>query len=197
MHGYSDPINHALSFAAKHHDQRVRRGTRLPYLTAAPNVAIILARYGRDDATVVAGILHDVVEDCVREGCSADVLAERVGDKFGHEVLETLLQVVPRRLDAEGVELSADERRADLLERLAQAGEAARWVVAADLVHDAGRLLADLSRTEFPDTVWGRHAGGRAQTIDWFRRVHQRLARVGFDAPIMAELGAMIERLAV
>ena len=31
--GYSDRINHALAFAAKHHDQQVRKGTRLPYLT--------------------------------------------------------------------------------------------------------------------------------------------------------------------
>ena len=58
--GYSDRINHALAFAAKHHDQQVRKGTRLPYLTHPANVAIILTRYGRDEATVVAGILHEM-----------------------------------------------------------------------------------------------------------------------------------------
>ncbi len=57
MQGYSDRINHAFAFAAKHHDQQVRKGTRLPYLTQPANVAIILARYGQDDDTVVAGIL--------------------------------------------------------------------------------------------------------------------------------------------
>src|SRR5512142_934229 len=65
--GYSDRINHALAFAAKHHDRQVRKGTRLPYLTHPASVAIILTRYGQDDETVVAGILHDVIEDCVRE----------------------------------------------------------------------------------------------------------------------------------
>src|SRR5207302_8240545 len=64
MHGYSDRINHALAFAAKHLDQQVRKGTRLPYLTTPANVGMILCRYGRDDETVVAGILRDVVEDC-------------------------------------------------------------------------------------------------------------------------------------
>ncbi len=61
MAGYSDPINHAFAFAAKHHDQQVRKGTRYPYLTAAPNLAVILARYDQDDPTLVAGILHDGV----------------------------------------------------------------------------------------------------------------------------------------
>ena len=83
MTGYSDRINHALAFAAKHHDQQVRKGTRLPYLTHPANVALILTRYGRDDQTVVAGILHDVIEDCVREAYSREMLEQRVGDKFG------------------------------------------------------------------------------------------------------------------
>ena len=69
--GYSDRINHALAFAAKHHDQQVRKGTRLPYLTHPANVAIILTRYGCDETTVVAGILHDVIEDCVTKDYTA------------------------------------------------------------------------------------------------------------------------------
>src|SRR6185503_13604674 len=83
IQGYSDRINHALAFAAKHHDQQVRKGTRLPYLTHPANVAVILTKYQQDDATVVAGILHDVIEDCVREAYSREMLAQRIGQKFG------------------------------------------------------------------------------------------------------------------
>ena len=59
--GYSDRINHAFAFAAKHHDQQVRKGTRLPYLTHPANVAVILTRYGCDEEIVIAGVLHDVI----------------------------------------------------------------------------------------------------------------------------------------
>ena len=121
--GYSDKINHAFAFAAKHHDRQVRKGTKLPYLTHPANVAVILARYDRDEDTVVAGILHDVVEDCVRDGYTREMLEQRIGDKFGESVLRTVLQVTYRRLDDDGVELSSDERKQDYLERLAEADE--------------------------------------------------------------------------
>src|SRR6185312_13745933 len=150
MTGYSDRISHALAFAAKHHDQQVRRGTRLPYVTAAPNVAVILSRYDRDDDTVVSGVLRDVVQDYVRDGASVEMLDARIGEKFG----PALLGVVERRQDDDGVEMSPEERRADLVNRLAAADERGRWVMAAVVAHAAGTLLADLSRTSFPGTVW-------------------------------------------
>src|SRR5215217_2447682 len=104
IRGYSDRINHAFAFAAKHHDRQVRRGTRLPYLTHPANVAVILTRYDQDEQTVVAGILHDVVEDCVRDGYTRDDLMERIGRKFGAEVLDTVLAVTERQVDEEGIE---------------------------------------------------------------------------------------------
>jgi len=97
--GYSDVINHALAFAAKHHDRQVRKGTKLPYLTHPANVAIILTRYGRDIDTIVAGILHDVIEDCIRDGYTREMLQQRIGDKFGPKVLESVMAVTYRRQD--------------------------------------------------------------------------------------------------
>ena len=186
--GYSDRINHALAFAAKHHDQQVRKGTRLPYLTHPANVAIILTRYGRDESTVVAGILHDVIEDCVTRDYSRDMLEQRIGSKFGEEVLETVLSVTHRRHDDDGNEFSPEEVREDYLERLANAPESGLWVCAADKLHNANSLLADLQRTIEPANVWGRFKAGKEGTVRWYRGVYERLKRLGFRAPIMAEL---------
>lgn len=193
--GYSDRINHALAFAAKHHDRQVRKGTRLPYLTHPANVAIILTRYGRDDDTVISGILHDVIEDCVREHYTREMLEQRIADKFGMSVLDTVLAVTHRSTSDEGVELSSEERKDDYLARLASAGEAARWVCAADKLHNASCILADLKRTIDTTTVWGRFNVGREGTVRWYRRVYDRLRQVGFTAPIMDELRRVVEQL--
>jgi (p)ppGpp synthase/HD superfamily hydrolase len=189
--GYSDVINHALAFAAKHHDRQVRKGTKLPYLTHPANVAVILTRYGCDSDTVVAGILHDVIEDCVREGYSREMLEQRIGDKFGPKVLDTVLAVTYRRHDDDGVELSGDDRKTDYLERLSGASEEARWVCAADKIHNASSILSDLRRTVDAETIWSRFGGGRIGTGRWYRQVYERLREVGFNAPIMAELDAV------
>jgi (p)ppGpp synthase/HD superfamily hydrolase len=195
IRGYSDRINHAFAFAAKHHDRQVRKGTRLPYLTHPANVAVILSMYGQDEQTVVAGILHDVIEDCVRDGYTRDMLEQRVGDKFGPDVLETILAVTYRQVDEEGIELSSEERKDDYLARLAAASDRARWVCAADKVHNGNSILADLNRTLDPDTVWSRFNVGRLGTVRWYRRVYERLREVGFGAPIMSELLEVTEQL--
>jgi (p)ppGpp synthase/HD superfamily hydrolase len=193
--GYSDVINHAFAFAAKHHDRQVRKGTKLPYLTHPANVAVILTRYGRDDDTVVAGILHDVIEDCIRDGYTRQMLEQRIGDKFGVNVLDTVVAVTYRRQDDDGVELSAEDRKADYLDRLSGANERARWVCAADKVHNASSIVADLRRTIDPETVWNRFSTGKAATAGWYRRVYERLREVGFDAPIMSELDKVSSEL--
>ena len=193
--GYSDTVNHAFAFAAKHHDRQVRKGTRLPYLTHPANVAIILTRYGRDERTVVAGILHDVVEDCVRDGLSRETLEQRIGEKFGTDVLVTVLGVTYRRVDDDGDELSSDQKKDDYLARLNSAEEAALWVCAADKIHNANSVLSDLRRTVDPNSVWSRFNGGRPATVKWYRQVLDRLSEIGFEAPIVDELRTAVEAL--
>ena len=43
--------------------------------------------------------------------------------------------------------------------------------------------------------IWSRFNQGREGTIRWYRRVYERLIEVGFDAPILEELKAVVEEL--
>lgn len=195
IRGYSDRINHALAFAAKHNDREVRKGTRLPYGTHAANLAVMLTRYGRDEDTVVASVLQDVVSDCLRDRYTRDMLDQRIADKFGPAALELALAVALRRTDDDGIELSQDEQRDDYLDRLHSAPDEARWICAADAIHTASTLLADLSRTIDPGAIWARYQSGRSGTIRWYRRLEERLRTEAFTAPIMDELALVVSAL--
>jgi hypothetical protein len=100
-----------------------------------------------------------------------------------------------RRLDDDGIELATDERRDDYLERLAAASDQSRWVCAADKLHNASTIVADLRRTIDPNSVWSRFSGGREATVRWYRRVYERLKEVGFTGEIMGELGVVVAAL--
>jgi len=193
--GYSDRIHHALAYAAKHHDREVRKGTRTPYFTAPASVAVILTRYGQPESTVVAGVLQPAVEDMLRDGESEDAVRALLADKFGADAIDTVLGAARRRYDDDGVELNHEEQRADALARLATATDASRWTFAAHEVHDASALAADLRRTQFPDTVWGRFAEGRGAKAQWYASAAARLVAVGFAREIADELRLAAEAL--
>ena len=195
MNGYSDRINHALAFAAKHHDQQVRRGTRAPYTTQPAHLAVILTRYACDEDTVVAGILLDVVKDYAR-AYPGDVLQNRIGEKFGDRVLEIALLATERRTTEDGIELSAEDRRDDWLDRLGRASTEGRVLTAAEALHGAGTLLADLRRTVDTSSVWSRVPGGRGRALQTYQRLCDRLSALDPRAPIVDELRTIVSALA-
>jgi len=111
------------------------------------------------------------------------------------EAVDQPLVSTRRGVADEGIDLSSEERKDDYLARLAAASERARWVCAADKIHNGSSILADLKRTLDPDTVWSRFNAGRLGTVRWYRRVYDRLRELGYDAPIMAELREVAEEL--
>ena len=195
MTAYSDRINHALAFAAKHRDRQVHRGSRSPYRTHAAMMAVILTRFDQPDAVVIAGILHDFVEDMQQERQPIANMQQRLVPKFGAEPLEIALSVAPRATDDRGLELSHDERRDDLLTRLEAAQDTGRWVCAASTLFESASLLAALRRTIDPSSVWNGQLLGREEALRWYRRLYSRLLMLGFTAAIMSELDATVAEL--
>src|SRR4051794_19416262 len=72
----SPRLDAALRFAATCHRGQTRRGCDIPYFEHAVAVGWILDRAGFDEEVVIAGLLHDVVEDT--PATAADV-EERFG----------------------------------------------------------------------------------------------------------------------
>lgn len=131
----------------------------------------------------------------MRDGYTREILEQRLGEKFGSGVLEMLLAIAQRRSDDDGVELSSEERREDVVERLSRAGESARWVCAATKLHDAASLVSDLRRTVDRRTVWARVPGGRDATLLWLRSICNGLDAGGNHAPIVDELKDAVKDL--
>jgi len=59
----SQRIFQAIEFATKAHTGQFRKGTKVPYIVHPLGVSKILIEAGCSDDVVVAGLLHDTVED--------------------------------------------------------------------------------------------------------------------------------------
>jgi len=164
MLGYSDRINHALSFAAKH------RGLATPgfdpgAIAQPANLAIILTRYGCDHVTVEAGILHHVLEECHPN--QQPTMERKIGDKFGTIVLGVARQAAEPKYDRYGEERPWQVYKRDHLSQLATAEPRAVDICVADEIHRCGSVLAALRRlgVEYLRTV---SSAGSDQAIWWY-----------------------------
>jgi (p)ppGpp synthase/HD superfamily hydrolase len=82
--------NKAKLLAERIHLLQTRAGTGIPYVTHPITVSEILIKYGRSEEEVIAGVLHDVVEDI--DGTEeAENLKREIARDFGNTVLSIVL----------------------------------------------------------------------------------------------------------
>ena len=166
MLGYSDRINHAFAFAAKYHGAMAPPGAGMDYVAHPANVAVILARYGCEQATIVAGILHHVLEETTAE--HREVLEQKISDKFGPVVLAIARDAVEPKLDRRGAERSWQSCKQEYLTLLAMAEPRALDIIVADELHACGSTITALRRLGFEYLRTVSRAGSD-QTIWWYR----------------------------
>jgi len=173
MHGYSDRINHAFAFAAKHYGALAPSSEAMAYLASPANVAVILARYACDQPTMVAGILHFVLEEARPPRRSA--LEGKVAEKFGPVVLAIARDACEPRYDARGDERPWRARKNEFLAHLAVADPRALDIIAADEIHRCGTTLTALRRlgVEYLRTV---SQATSEQTVWWYRSMLEILS---------------------
>jgi (p)ppGpp synthase/HD superfamily hydrolase len=173
MHGYSDRINHAFAFAAKYYNALAPVGGGMDYLAHPANVAVILARYGCEQVTIVSGILHHVLEETPPERWT--VLEQKISDKFGPVVLAVAKDALEPKFDRRGGERPWQACKQEYLTQLATAEPRALDIIVADEIHGCGSTMTALRRlgVEYLRTV---SRAGSEQTIWWYRSLLEILA---------------------
>jgi (p)ppGpp synthase/HD superfamily hydrolase len=173
MHGYSDRINHAFAFAAKHYGALAPTSDTMAYLASPANVAVILARYACDQPTLVAGILHFVLEEA--PPARRATLEGKIAEKFGPVVLAIARDACEPRYDVRGSERPWRTRKNDFLAHLAVADPRALDIIAADEIHRCGTTLTALRRlgVEYLRAV---SQANSEQTVWWYRSMLEILA---------------------
>ena len=148
----------ALRLAAVGHCDQTRKGSDTPYIEHPMAVALILDRSGFEEDVVIAGLLHDLVEDT---GIPLDMLR----DAFGEDVANIVAFCSEEKLDVEGRKRPWIDRKRDHLEAMSRANDAVRAVVLADKLHNLLSIKLDIQLDG--GAVWDSFNAGRDQVL-WY-----------------------------
>ena len=152
----------AIEVAARAHRGHCRKGTPIPYIVHPLAVSKILIDAGCPEDVVVAGILHDTVEDTP---VSLDEIRQGFGDAVAR-IVEGASEPDKSR--------PWEERKAHTIEFLKTASEAVLLVSCADRIENLQAIRDDRERVG--EDIWTRFRRGRDQQEWYYRSVLAVLA---------------------
>ena len=161
-------IDLAIEVAMKAHHKQLRKGTSIPYVTHPLAVGIMLAKIGCSDEVIVAGILHDTVED-------TDITLDYIRDTFGNQVVK----IVEGASEPEKT-LPWKDRKKHTIEFLKTAPLEVRLVACADKLHNINSIATD--HKNIGDKIWDRFNRGKEDQKWYYRGIVNALCNGSYNS---------------
>jgi (p)ppGpp synthase/HD superfamily hydrolase len=183
----SPRFEEALVYAARLHSRQRRKGTAIPYVSHLLGVASLVLENGGDEDGAIAALLHDAVED---QGGRPTL--EEIRRRFGDRVAF----IVEGCTDTDTVPKPPwRQRKEAYVSHVRHAPAEVRRVSAADKLHNARTILADLRRNG--DEVWARFTADRDGVLWYYRSLATVFLEtdVGFLAEELDRVVKEIERV--
>jgi (p)ppGpp synthase/HD superfamily hydrolase len=172
---------HAIALAVRAHHGQVRKGDgETPYVVHPVTVALILSRYTDDEDTIIAGLLHDVLED-------TELGEAEIAEALGEKVLAMVKDVTEPDLPG----LSWETRKLRYLRKLERAPRGSLLIACADKIANLISMIA--AHASQGDTVWERFHAPVGQRLAFYRQVHDSVRGAWPTCPVLRELANRLE----
>ena len=155
-------IDLACEIAAKAHDGHQRKGKEISYIVHPMAVAILLAQAGASEEVIMAGILHDTVED-------TNLTLKDIEEQFGLEVAR-----IVEGCSEPDKSLPWEDRKEHSLEALKTASDGVWLVSCADKLHNVRDMGVDYMK--HGDVIWERFNSGKEEQIWYYLSLVETLA---------------------
>ena len=178
-------LSKAIHYATDMHNRQLRKGTDIPYIVHPLETMQILLSMGADTHLLIAGVLHDVLED-------TDAKAEDIVRMFGQDVCDLV------QMHSEDKSLSWEARKQHTIDSLKTGPMRYRMLVMADKVSNLRATVRDYMA--LGDDVWLRFNQGREMQSWYYSGVQDALYDMQFDshtAPVYWEMVALYKDLFV
>jgi len=145
-------FHNAIIFAARKHNGQLRKGTDIPYIAHIMEVMQILIENNCSEEIVIAGILHDTLED-------TDTTPDEIRHLFGSLILNIV------QTETEDKSLSWIERKSKTIDHLYSASIETKLVCCADKLSNIRSIYSDLKT--IGNKVWERFNADK-EKIQWY-----------------------------
>lgn len=146
-------ILEAIQIANQAHKDQKRKTDGTPYISHPVSVGILLQNARADDDVIIAGILHDVLED-------TDLKKEEIEINFGGAVLELVEAVTEDKSISDW-----KTRKTHYLEKIKNHSNRAVLVSVADKYHNLFTLWKEGEKLK--ETIWEKFNAGKEKQF-WF-----------------------------
>jgi (p)ppGpp synthase/HD superfamily hydrolase len=190
MINYSDRVFRAIKFSIKTHDvyqKQKRKGKEIAYITHPLSVGIILSLAHASEDVIVAGILHDTIEDSIAEKKVSEAM---LTERFGANVTRLVLSVTES--DKAG---TWEERKREAMDHILVFDNDSLLLKSADVLANTRELIDDHAR--YGDQVFERFAAPKERLLWHYIETIGLILSAWPDNPLANELRLMEEGLKV
>lgn len=162
----------AVDYARVAHANHYRKGSGIPYIYHLLAVSSLVIEFGGNEDQAIAGLLHDVIEDC--GAAHGPRIRAEFGDNVGRIVeacTDGTAEGKANHADREARRLDWVRRKEAYLQHLAEADDEVLLVSGCDKLHNARAIVQDLQDPEVGINVFERFTGKREGTLWYYRSV--------------------------
>ncbi len=138
---YTYKIKKAIKFAIQTHEidqKQKRKGKDIPYITHPLTVGLILSQAGASEDVIVAGLLHDTLEDSTKKH---KITPQMLKEEFGQNVADLVLSVTEQNK-----KLSWGKRKAEALEHIKTFSNESVMLKSADIIANGSEIIDDYKK---------------------------------------------------
>jgi (p)ppGpp synthase/HD superfamily hydrolase len=179
---YTPKIRKAVRFSIKVHEldqKQKRKGKDIAYITHPMTVALILATAGAKENVIVAGLLHDAIEDCVAD---CPVTTTDIIKEFGEEVAKLVDSITEQKPN-----LPWAERKKQTLKLIKEEfSENSILLKSADVLSNGTEIIDDYE--EIGDEVFERFNAPKKEKLKSQIKLIKALTTQWKDSPLASDL---------
>ncbi|MBU4332175.1 HD domain-containing protein [Patescibacteria group bacterium] len=178
-------VEKALKMAqAKHEGQFRKTDTPMPFISHPIEVEELVARFGGDDDTRAAALLHDILED-------TDYTPEELEKDFGPQIARIVQEVTEQEEKGPDPRDSWQPRKESYLRNLQDDSEPALLICAADKIHNLSSLIREYQ--EQGEALWEKFNAPKEKKL-WYYGEVLKILQERLDNLIVRELAQLYKK---